>query len=170
MVQIVIKFVWYLNVSRSSLLLFSIQSLFQWLYSGSSNKYCKLTVRAFHEQHDLITSSLSSFCFQLRKASLFRTTLKLLNHEHGWSQASRVTWAASRLRVTLPTDPAPHHACRRATALAPTGPQLLCLQAALCPGQAALCPGQAAPCPGQAAGMGAAHTDRMPGLSAWLVH
>lgn len=110
----------------SSLLLFSVQSLFLWLYSRSYEKYCKLTVRAFHEQCDLITSWLSTPFFQLRKASLFRTTLKLLKDEEGWSCASCTRWVTSQLRASAAR---PGHACRRAAALAP-GRQLLCMQAA----------------------------------------
>lgn len=84
----------------SSLLLFSVQSLFLWLYSGSYEKYCKLTVRAFHEQCDLITSWLSTPFFQLRKASLFRTTLKLLKDEDGRSCANCMRWVTSQLRAS----------------------------------------------------------------------
>lgn len=111
----------------SSLLLFSIHSLFLWLYSGSCNAYCNLTVRAFYEQRDLIISSLSSPCFYLGKTSLFRAVLKLLNR--GWLKPCslwhgilaglrRVLPALSTARPCLQTCCSP---CARAVAVVLAG-------------------------------------------------
>lgn len=73
--QIVMKFFRNKNFSNKFTAFFSIHSLFLWLHSQRYDKYYKLTVKAFHEKCNLITSSLSSPCSQLRKSLLFRTPL-----------------------------------------------------------------------------------------------